>query len=136
MVIFTISINQDGLIFERFDVFLGRLKVLNELCSTSHQIFKLQKVEIGGMGGRVLSEEIKKINEKFRCLYGVFATKTYDCLDERDQTFMKDYRLFMSQVWMLDRKVGQIVSRAFDDCTISSSILKLLKIFDDITFRS
>ena len=59
-------LHQDGLIFERLDVFLERLKVLNEFCSTSHQIFKLQKVEIGGIGGRILSEEIKKINDKFR----------------------------------------------------------------------
>lgn len=49
-------------------MFLERLKVLNEFCSTSHQIFKLQKVEIGGIGGRILSEEIKKINDKFRKL--------------------------------------------------------------------
>ena len=117
-------------------MFLEKLKILDEICSTSHQIFKLQKVEIGGVGGRILSEEIKKINERFKNMYAVFATKTYDCLDEKDRSFKKDHEVFMSQVWRLDRKIGQVLSRAFDDCTTSHSILKLLRIFDGITLRN
>ena len=117
-------------------MFLEKLKILDEICATSHQIFKLQKVEIGGVGGRILSEEIKKINERFKNMYAVFATKTYDCLDEKERRFKKDHAVFMSQVWRLDRKIGQVLSRAFDDCTISHSILKLLRIFDGITLRN
>ena len=112
------------------------MKILDEICSTSHQIFKLQKVEVGGVGGRILSEEIKKINERFRNMYAVFATKTYDCLAEKERRFKKDHHMFMSEVWRLDRKIGQVLSRAFDDCTISLSILKLLRIFDGITTRN
>ena len=71
----------------------------------------------------------------FRSLYSVFGSRTYDCLEEEDKRFLKDHKMFMSQVWMLDRKIGRVLSRAFDDCTVSSSILKLLKIFGDVTFR-
>ena len=41
----------------------------------------------------------------------------------------------MSEVWKIDRKVGQILSKAFDDCNASLSILKLLKISDDLSLR-
>ena len=37
---------------------------------------------------------------------------------------------------MLDRKLGAVLSKGFDDCTVSDSIFKLLKIFGDLTFRS
>ena len=79
----------DNLIFDRFDAFIERFKILNEFCTTSNQIFKLQKVEIGGVRGRVLSEEIKKINEKFSNVYSVFGSRTYDCLHETDGKFLR-----------------------------------------------
>ena len=108
---------------------------MKEFCGTSSQIFKLQKVEIGGVRGKTLSNEVKKINERFRTLYAVFGTKTYDCLNERDSLFLKDYHKFTSEVWKLDRKIGQILGRAFDDCNISISVINLLKIVDDLSLR-
>ena len=123
------------MIFERYDFFIQRFKVLNEFCATAHQIFKLQKVEIGGIRGKVLSDEVRKINEKFKNIYAIFGTKTYDCLDEKDMRFLIDHNKFMSEVWKLDRKIGQVLSRAFDDCNVSSSILKLLRISDDLSLR-
>ena len=129
------NIFKDGLIFERYDFFIQRFKVLNEFCGTAHQIFKLQKVEIGGLRGKILSDEVRKINEKFKSIYSVFGTKTYDCLDEKDVRFLIDHNKFMSEVWKLDRKIGQVLSRAFDDCNVSSSILKLLRISDDLSLR-
>ena len=47
----------------------------------------------------------------------------------------RDFRKFMSEVWKIDRKVGQILSKAFEECNISFSILKLLKISDDLSLR-
>ena len=82
-----------------------------------------------------MSEEVGKINGKFKNIYAVFGTKTYDCLDENDKRFIIDHNKFMSEVWKLDRKIGQILSIAFDDCNASCSILKLLRISDDLTLR-
>lgn len=123
------------MVFRRFNFFLQRCKVLHEFCSTSQQIFRLQKVEIGGVRGKILTEEVKKINDKFNNMYSVFGTKNYDCLDENDKEFMKDHNKFMSEVWKLDRKIGQVLSRAFDDCNVSNSVLKLLKVFGDLALR-
>ena len=122
--------------FNHFDCFLSRLKTIREFCNTAYQFLKLEKVEIGGLRGRILTQGVQNIHDKFKCIYDAFGTKTYDCLNYTEYIFMKDYEKFNSDIWMLDRKLGQILSRAFDDCTVSESIFKLLDIFGDLTQRS
>ena len=127
---------QENLVFHRFDNFLARLKTILEFCSTADQFLKLQKVEIGGLRGKILTQGVQKVHDKFKHIYDLFGTKTYDCLNYEDKTFIKDYDKFNKEIWMLDRKLGQILSRAFDDCTVSDSVFKLLVIFGDLTKRS
>lgn len=64
-------------------------------------------------------------------LYGIFSVRTYDSLDPKDKGFLRDYEKFNSKVCTLDRKLGAILSRAFDDCIVSESLFKLLHIFGE-----
>ena len=68
---------------------MERVKTLHEFFTTSNQFLKLQKVEIGALRGKILSEEIRKISENFKNIYTVFGTKTYDCLEQNDNSFLK-----------------------------------------------
>ena len=86
-------------------------------------------------------------------LYGVFSLRTYDSLNPADKGFLKDYERFNDKVTSLDRlattyccvfnrfsthttekyilcrKLGAILGRAFEDCIVSESLFKLLYIF-------
>ena len=64
----------------------------------------------------------------FQELYGVFSNRTYDSLDPVDQSFIKDYEHFKSRTFELDRKLGAVLGRAFDDCLVTESIFKLLQV--------
>ena len=51
---------------------------------------KLEKVELGGIKGKVLSQQVLNIFEAFQTEYKVFTEATYDCLDPSDP--VSDYK--------------------------------------------
>ena len=93
-------------------------------------------------------------------LYGVFSLRTYDSLNPADKGFLKDYERFNDKVTSLDRlattyccvfnrfsthttqryilyrKLGAILGRAFEDCIVSESLFKLLYIFGILLWSS
>ena len=122
--------------FKRFDHFVDRLNIIKEFFKTAQQFLKLEKVEIGGIRGKALSSRIVYVHEEFKELYGVFSNRTYDSLDPKDQSFINDYEHFKSRTFELDRKLGAVLGRAFDDCLVTESIFKLLQIFGSLIQRS
>lgn len=112
------------------------MKTIQEFCNTANQFLKLEKVEIGGIRGKVLTQGVQKIHDQFKENYSVFGSRNYDSTDPTDLKFLKDVGKFNSKVWSLDRKLGAILTRAFDDCTVSENVFKLLQIFGDLVQRS
>ena len=51
---------------------------------------KLERVEVGGLKGRLLSIKIVEVSKEFNELFAVFSTKTYDLLDPEDSSFIID----------------------------------------------
>ena len=49
---------------------------------------KLEKVEIGGMKGKVLSHDVVQIFTEFSEYFSVFANRNYDTLDPHDKVRM------------------------------------------------
>ena len=52
---------------------------------TTIEFFKLEKIEFGGIKGKMLSGEIVTQYEEFQELYRVFTEKSYDCLDPTEE---------------------------------------------------
>ena len=126
---------QEKLIFEKYDTFLDRLKIIFEFCQTSNQFLRLEKVEVGGIRGKLLTENMRKVFLQFKELYATFALKTYDCSDPKNRRFLKDYEKFNSEVWRMERRLGVILVSAFDCCTTPDSVFKLLDVFGDLRHR-
>lgn len=126
---------QEQLVFKRYDGFVERLNTVKQFFDTAQQFLKLEKVEIGGIRGKALTTSINKVHEEFNDLYGVFAQRSYDSLDPQDKGFLKDYEKFNNKTFALDRKLGAILTRAFDDCIVTESIFKLLHIFGTLIQR-
>ena len=126
---------QEILVFSRYDAFLTRLNIISEFFNTAQQFMKLEKVEIGGIRGKLLTNYVKKIFVEFGELYATFGMRTYDALNPKDKKFLKDYEKFNSKLFALDRKLGAILSRAFEDCTESQSVFRLLHVFGSLVDR-
>ena len=126
---------QEHLIFQKYDTFIDRLKFITEFFNTANQFLKLEKVEIGGIRGKLLTECVRKVFNQFKELYATFGLKTYDCTNPKEYEVLKDFKKFNSQIWKMDRKLAAVLIRAFDDCTSSDSIFKLFDIFGNLLQR-
>lgn len=51
---------------------------------TALEFMKLEKIEFGGIKGKVLSQQVVDIFEEFQAEYKVFTEAPYDCLDPTD----------------------------------------------------
>jgi len=89
------------------------------------EFLKLEKVEIGGLKGRLLGTKVLGVLSQFHETFAVFGGISYDPLDPEDKSFVKDYALFMEKVEDMDRKLAAIFCQAFDDCYNLDSIYKV-----------
>ena len=55
--------------------------LLQELMNTALEFMKLEKIEFGGIKGKMLSAQVIHIFERFNETYKVFSEKSYDSLD-------------------------------------------------------
>ena len=49
------------------------------------EFMKLEKIEFGGIKGKMLSSQVVQIFEEFNELYKVFTERSYDSLDPLDE---------------------------------------------------
>ena len=52
---------------------------------TAMEFMKLEKIEFGGIKGKMLSAQVVQIFEEFNELYKVFTERSYDSLDPLDE---------------------------------------------------
>nr|CAD7428767.1 unnamed protein product [Timema monikensis] len=113
-----------NIVFERFQSFLDRLNTVQSFFNTVIEFMKLEKVEIGGLKGRILSSRIVAVFAEFNEYISVFACKTYDVLNPEDEAFVQDYVEFQARIRDLDRRLASVLCQAFDDCCNLESVFK------------
>jgi dynein heavy chain len=89
------------------------------------EFLKLEKVEIGGLKGRLLSAKVAGVLSQFHEAFMAFGSITYDPLDPEDESFVRDYAVFMGKIDDMDRKLAAVFCQAFDDCFNLESIYKV-----------
>lgn len=52
-----------------------------EMFGTISEFMKLERIEIGGIKGKVLSQQVLQLFEEFQTVFREFTRNTYDCLD-------------------------------------------------------
>ncbi|XP_046391607.1 dynein beta chain, ciliary-like [Ischnura elegans] len=123
------------LIFDRMIKFQERLEVFKTFFETILEFQKLEKVEIGGLRGRVLGIKVVDIFEEFNNLLAEYGNKTYDALEPESSEFDKDYSSFQETIADFDRRLASIFSQAYDDCHNLESIFKLIYIAGSLADR-
>lgn len=86
---------------------------------------KLEKIEIGGLKGRLLSSRVVAVFAEFSEHLALFGSKTYDALDPEDPAFEIDYEDFQRKIRDLDRRLAFVLCQAFDDCCNLESVFKV-----------
>lgn len=85
---------------------------------------RLEKVEIGGMKGRILSGRVAAVSKEFHQHMSVFSGKSYDVLDPDEASFTLELEHFKKRTYEMDMKLSAILCQAFEDCANLESIFK------------
>ncbi|KAK2822251.1 hypothetical protein Q5P01_022316 [Channa striata] len=124
-----------SLVFQRVDRIMERLLMIEELFATALDFLKLEKVELGGSRGKILSEMVFSMSEEFHDLWRTLRESKYDPLDYTKNDFVHHYRLFIEQTSDFDQRLGTVLNLAFQHSRNLKSIFKLLKIFGSLLER-
>ncbi|XP_029978186.1 dynein axonemal heavy chain 9 [Sphaeramia orbicularis] len=123
------------LVFSRLDLFINRVNIIKDILLTVVDVFKLEKLEIGGVKGRALSQQVQMVHQDFLEIYKLFSEKPYDCLDLSNREFEDDVREFKLKVDDTDRQLGAIFRRAFDDASGLEHAFKVVDMFGSLLER-
>lgn len=115
-------------VFQRFFAFLNRLETIRWFFNTILEFTRLEKVEIGGLKGRILSGKVTDVFAEFQQCFQVFSGKSYDVLDPDDDSFLVDFENFKRKIFEMDLKLAAILCQAFEDCNNLDSIFKVIKL--------
>ena len=126
---------QNNALFMRLDSFLERCHDILDLTQTIVQFSKLAKIEVGGTKGKTLTASIKQIYEDFQSAVTKFKSVPYDIMDVGFKEFDDDFYEFRCTIKELERRLGAVVSLAFDDCATVYGRFKLLDSFEGLLER-
>lgn len=112
-------------IFERYNGFLERLEIIGWFFNTVLEFSKLERVEIGGMKGKILSASVSAVSAEFHRHTSAFSGKSYDVLDPDETSFVKEFETFKQKTYEMDMKLSAILCQAFEDCANLESMYKV-----------
>uniref|UniRef100_A0A3Q3NPA1 Dynein heavy chain 9, axonemal-like n=1 Tax=Labrus bergylta TaxID=56723 RepID=A0A3Q3NPA1_9LABR len=117
------------LVFSRLELFINRVRSIRDILLTAVDLLKLEKLEIGGVRGRALSQQVQLLHQEFVDDHKSFTEKSYDCLDLNNQEFEEDVREFRLKVDDTDRRLGAVFCQAFEDASGLEHAFKVLDMF-------
>lgn len=116
-------------IYSAFDMFVSRLKDLENIFETTFEFKKLEDIVFGGDRGRRITRSIQKIVENFQLLYSQLENIKFNplCLDAYEtRRFNKMLTKFTSESQDLERSIATQFNLAFDDYVTTSQYAKLM----------
>ncbi|XP_041805081.1 dynein heavy chain 17, axonemal-like isoform X2 [Chelmon rostratus] len=123
------------LVFFHLDNFLTRLQNIQEVFSVSLQLHQLAQTVLSSVRSRMRTDVVQEVYQDFLCQVTVLSGCNCDATDPDDQRFELHLFQFQDQVSDLERQLVSVLSRAFEDCCVSSSAAKLVKMFRFILDR-
>lgn len=94
------------------------------------EFMKLERIEIGGPKGHVLSKRIIDIYSEFNENFTLFTTRSHDTLDPENTNFFNDYQLLRKCINNLDYQLASVLCQAFDKCNNLDAIFRVSLLFE------
>ncbi|KAI5108711.1 dynein beta chain, ciliary, partial [Silurus meridionalis] len=123
------------IIFQRIDRIVERLLMIEELFASALDFLKLERVELGGSRGKILSEMVYRMNDEFHDSWRIVRESKYDPLDYSKEEFVRDYNRIVEQNHDFDQRLSTVLSLAFQHFSSLESAFKLLQIFGTLLER-
>ncbi|KAI3374826.1 hypothetical protein L3Q82_021043, partial [Scortum barcoo] len=108
---------------------------LQEVLCVSMQLYQLDQTVLSGVSGRMWTDVLQDVYQDFLSHVTVLSDCNCDPTDPDDQSFELHMDQFQVQVADLERRLVSVLSRAFEDCCVSSSAAKLVKMFGFVLDR-
>ncbi|KAI5643132.1 dynein beta chain, ciliary [Phthorimaea operculella] len=123
-------------VFMRFNEYMKRLHMIEEMLEVTVSLLKLEKVEFSGLRGKVLSNECLKLLEEYTLAYQELGNIAYDPADPEDPSFLVDREKFMKYV--NEDVMGQLATlfaQGLDDCNSLDHVYKFFQVIGDLFHR-
>ncbi|XP_073347414.1 dynein axonemal heavy chain 17-like [Pagrus major] len=117
------------LVFSHLDNFLTRLHSIQEVLCVSLQLHQLGQTVLSGVSSRMWTDVVQDVYLDFLRHVMALSQSNCDPTDPDDQSFELHLDQFQVQVSDLDRQLVFVLSRALEDCCVSSSAAKLVQMF-------
>ena len=127
--------DQNNALFMRLDTFLERCHDILDLTQTIVQFSKLADIEVGGTKGKTLTNSVRQISNEFVNVVDTFKNVDYDIMDVSAKRFDDDFYEFRCKIKELERRLGSLLTQAFDDSSTIYGRFKLLDSFEGLLER-
>lgn len=116
-------------VFQRHDVYVQRLKDIEEMLLISIDFMKLDKIDFGGIRGQHLYQNHYDLLNEFHLIYNSFAKTNFSSIEMNDNINFQAIKIdFDKRIKTLERKLAQILRNAFENCTnCIESMIKLIE---------
>jgi len=128
---------QSNALFVRLDAFRERCRDILDFTKTIVQFFRLERIDIGGTKGKLLTAAIGSIYEEFKAAVATFQSVEYDIMDiaSSRKSFDDDFFLFRCSIKELDRRLATVLGLGFEDLDTISGRAKLFDAFEGLLER-
>ncbi|KAL6489651.1 hypothetical protein MHYP_G00033920 [Metynnis hypsauchen] len=117
-----------ALVFTRFDSFLARVLLLEDLFSAMLELQKLEKLIFGGVKGRTFTEQVSLLLSEFQQLCKGITDKDYDPLDLTSQAVLGSERCLWFSLSRSLRRTVSSSERRWQVTTGGSGISSALRV--------
>ncbi|XP_034410206.1 dynein heavy chain 11, axonemal [Cyclopterus lumpus] len=117
-----------AMIFARFNHFLNRMLQLEDLFEVMLDFQRMEKLEFGGLNGKLYSEHVCAMYKEFSNHCQVFKHSENSPLDFNSQGFENEYKDLKVRIVDIECRLASLLCLAFKDCSGLESAFKLLTI--------
>ncbi|XP_028435224.1 dynein heavy chain 11, axonemal isoform X2 [Perca flavescens] len=124
-----------GMIFARFNQFFNRMLQLEDLFEIMLDFQRIEKLEFGGLNGKLFSERAAQMYKEFSNLCQSLKHSENSHLDLNSQDFENEYKNLKVRIVDFECRLASLLCLAFKDCSGLESAFKLLTIVEPFLER-
>lgn len=120
---------ENSAIFFRLDAFNEKLQDLLDIAYHILDFSQLEKVEIGGIKGEMMSVMVRQIYEDFQKEQQQIQSLKFNLLDANNHDFDKAYFNFKVAIKDFDKRLCFLITKGFNYASTTANAFKLLESF-------
>ncbi|XP_017082814.2 dynein heavy chain 17, axonemal [Drosophila eugracilis] len=117
---------------QTLDSFSSQLVELRQVFEAAVQFQQLEKLEVGGLRGKILTERVREIFGEFKVLFEQWSNVDIDLtatVASKWKCFRREQALFFSRMQLLEQKLATVLLQAFEQCHSWTHLLRLTLMF-------